>query len=342
MSEDMTSPCVSFADASVPILEHCYISRIHKPDMSEDAIAADTSRVLIGGGGPVPLIINAVAICIFLLSASYLFMVFFFWKSKNETSSRLPRDGSLTPLENNVVITKVAEKIVDCGLRVLSFNLSVVRPVRCFILKRVPLEEFHSQLLASVTSLLSYLNDNSVQTQNLAPDTSQLSCQLAIPVAGVDGPRQHYDAVLAFHRSPDDSSQEFVELSIYVIHVKHREDERRPTQVLYAYCKTNWSRLINVKLMYAASVAVEGEEDAQEAEEEAQPSASTDATTSSTQLPNCVVCLSERSANYMLLPCRHVALCRTCTLELTSEARNSIMGLQCPICRRPVHELRSL
>ncbi|KAL7057111.1 hypothetical protein AAHC03_019119 [Spirometra sp. Aus1] len=313
--------------------------------MSKGAIATETSRVLIGDGGPVPLIINAVAICIFLLSATYLFMVFFFWKSKNETSSRLPRDGSLTPLENNVVIKKVAEKIVDCGLRVLSFNLSVVRPVRCFILKRVPLEEFHSQLLASVTSLLSYLNDNSVQTQHLAPETSQLSCQLAIPVTELDGPRQHYDAVLAFRRSQEDSSQEFVELSIYVIHVKHRDDERRPTQVLYAYCKTNWSRLINVKLMYAASVAVEGEEeDAREEEEEAQPSASADATTSTStsQLPNCVVCLSERSANYMLLPCRHVALCRTCTLELTSEARNSIMGLQCPICRRPVYELRSL
>nr|VZI00037.1 unnamed protein product [Spirometra erinaceieuropaei] len=259
--------------------------------MSKDAIATETSRVLIGDGGPVPLIINAVAICIFLLSATYLFMVFFFWKSKNETSSRLPRDGSLTPLENNVVITKVAEKIVDCGI----------------------------------------------------PETSQLSCQLAIPVAELDGPRQHYDAVLAFHRSQEDSSQEFVELSIYVIHVKHRDEERRPTQVLYAYCKTNWSRLINVKLMYAASVAVEGEEeDAREEEEEAQPSASADATTSTSQLPNCVVCLSERSANYMLLPCRHVALCRTCTLELTSEARNSIMGLQCPICRRPVYELRSL
>uniref|UniRef100_A0A0X3PBD2 Putative E3 ubiquitin-protein ligase LUL3 n=1 Tax=Schistocephalus solidus TaxID=70667 RepID=A0A0X3PBD2_SCHSO len=309
--------------------------------MSKDVITADTPSLISTDGGSIPLFINALALCIFLFSASYLFLVFF-WKFKHEATPRPPPNASLTPLENNVVITKVAEKTVDPGFRMLAFNLSVVRPVRCFVLKRVPLEEFHSQLVASASSLLAYLNDNSAQSQNLTPETTQLSCQLSTPVDKVDGPRQYYDAVLAFHRSQDDTSQEFVELSIYVIHVKHRDSEQRPTQVLYAYCKTNWSRLINVKLMYAASVAFGEEEGADAQEVVQQPSTSADIATSLTQLPNCVVCLSERSANYVLLPCRHVALCRACTLELTSEARESIGGLQCPICRRPVYELRSL
>ncbi|VDK49213.1 unnamed protein product, partial [Dibothriocephalus latus] len=79
-------------------------------------MTADTSRLTSAdessGGGSMPLIVNALAACILLCSVSYVLFVFF-WKSKHEGTSRQPRGGSLTPLENNVVITKVAERAAE-------------------------------------------------------------------------------------------------------------------------------------------------------------------------------------------------------------------------------------
>lgn len=61
------------------------------------------------------------------------------------------------------------------------------------------------------------------------------------------------------------------------------------------------------------------------------PGSSTSTTTSNTNSP-CVICMGKRCST-ILLPCRHMCLCRSCSLEFRRKAT------QCPLCRAEVSAL---
>lgn len=48
--------------------------------------------------------------------------------------------------------------------------------------------------------------------------------------------------------------------------------------------------------------------------------------------PECIVCLSEEK-NTIVLPCRHLCLCKECAIQIRRQTR------KCPICRQDYHSL---
>lgn len=55
-------------------------------------------------------------------------------------------------------------------------------------------------------------------------------------------------------------------------------------------------------------------------------------------LTPCIICWAPRNEHYVLLPCGHVSLCKSCTIKISGQGANS----NCPSCRSPILDYKKL
>lgn len=52
----------------------------------------------------------------------------------------------------------------------------------------------------------------------------------------------------------------------------------------------------------------------------------------------CVVCM-EQEKSVVLLPCKHMCMCKACTQQILARGQDTAM---CPVCRGPIHDIMGL
>lgn len=157
-----------------------------------------------------------------------------------------PSIETVFPLTNIAAITKLIHNETEGSL---SLSLSLRRAVSMFILRNVPLIAFHNAMLTPTTEFLRFLRDTA--TEEVPIKSQDISVRTNEERVNINDFRRSYDLVFAFFDEDalDDKKQdEQVVLSLYMVHVKQHQEERRPTQILYSYCKTNRDRLICIRV----------------------------------------------------------------------------------------------
>lgn len=223
-----------------------------------------------------------------------------------------PQPEKVVPLSNPVVITNLIHQPKE---KRLNFTLSLTKKVHVFVLRNVPLSSFHEIMVASCAKFHQFVVE-------MASENFQVtSCSMYVKTNGYQVPydkfRTSYDLVLVFFDENDivcTSKEEKVVFSFYMIHVKQYEEERRPTQLLFSYCKTSRDRLICVRKVFASENSDTGE---------------------GANRPECSVCLSE-VADVIFVPCRHSPMCQNCLSGFLVNTR----CLHCPICRVAISEIK--
>uniref|UniRef100_A0A5K3F8Z1 RING-type domain-containing protein n=1 Tax=Mesocestoides corti TaxID=53468 RepID=A0A5K3F8Z1_MESCO len=228
--------------------------------------------------------------------------------------SRKPRTENVLPLSNFAAVTKVDHNENSGSL---SVGFSLRDSATLFILRSVPLSTLHHAMVDTTDVLVDFLRKNASQTTMLTPDDSLLNVKTNEERVDLHKFRQTYDLVLAFYRASERKDEECTVVSIHIIHVKQHKEEHRATQILYSYCKTNFDRLVCAQQLFTAANRT--------ASEEGRP-------------PDCVICLTEGQANTVFVPCRHVAICKTCLPAF----QTSSQCLHCPVCRAAIVEIKLL
>ena len=159
-----------------------------------------------------------------------------------------PRVETVVPLSNPGVITRFTH---DTNENCLDLILSVHSEVSMFILYNIPLTTFHNAMLTSTTDFFQFIQSSASKGIDNVPQNITINlipgrvCKFEY--------RRTYDLVIAFvdknafNREKED---ERIALTFYMIHVKQHQDGIRPTGILYTYCKTNYDRLICIRVIF--------------------------------------------------------------------------------------------
>ncbi|KAH9279104.1 hypothetical protein ECG_08209 [Echinococcus granulosus] len=263
------------------------------------------------------------AILTFLCYTLFGVLIFLLRRTINDVFRELlhtktfkPSIETVSPLTNFAAITKVTHKETEGSL---SLSLSLRKSVSMFLLRNVPLITFHNAMLAPTTELLRFLRDTAAEEVSI--DNQNISVRTNEEQVNINEFRRSYDLVFAFldeDALEGKTQDEQVVLSLYIVHVKQHQEERRPTQILYSYCKTNHDRLICIqKLFTNGSENGDGEQK---------------------RWPDCVICLAEGTADVVFVPCRHVAMCKKCLPSFQASSQ----CLHCPLCRGAISEIKLL
>ncbi|KAM7539404.1 hypothetical protein Aperf_G00000057098 [Anoplocephala perfoliata] len=162
-----------------------------------------------------------------------------------------PKMENVVPFSNPVAITKVVHLENENRLDI---TLSLSRSVHMYVLRNVPLWNFHNAMISSTEKFQRFIVETAsetvpVTTPSISVNTNETQISFHLY-------RNSYDLVLVFFDDRgdlnDESEQESVVFSFHMIHVKQYKEERRPTQVLYSYCKTNRDRLICLRKVFAS------------------------------------------------------------------------------------------
>ncbi|KAL5105165.1 hypothetical protein TcWFU_004126 [Taenia crassiceps] len=218
-----------------------------------------------------------------------------------------PSIENVFPLTNAAAITKLTHMETESSL---NLSLSLRKGVSMFILRSVPLTAFHNAMLTPTIEFLQFLRDTA--TEEVSISSQDISVRANEERVNINEFRNSYDLIFAFFDEEaleSETQDEQVVLSFYMVHVKQHQEERRPTQILYAYCKTNRDRLICIRKLFTNG-SQNGDGDQK-------------------RWPDCAICLADAAADVIFVPCRHVAMCKKClpSFQVSSKC------LHCPLCR---------
>ncbi|VUZ51957.1 unnamed protein product [Hymenolepis diminuta] len=227
---------------------------------------------------------------------------------------RRPQPEKVVPFSNPVAITNLTHRSDD---KCLDLTLSLTKNVQMFVLRSVPLSTFHEIMVAPTTKFHQFVVDRA--SESFPVTTSSISVKTNDDQVPFNMYRTSYDLVLVFFDESDlecVSDEEKVIFSFHMVHVKQYEEERRPTQHLFSYCKTSLDRLICLRKIFAFENSNSG---------------------ASPNRPECSVCLSE-VVDVIFVPCRHSPMCQICLSGFLDNTR----CLHCPICRVAIAEIKLL
>lgn len=159
---------------------------------------------------------------------------------------RRPKSEKVVPLSNPVAIIDLLHRSKD---KCLDINLSITKDIQLYVLRNVPLSLFHHVMVASVVDFHQFVIDKS--SENFPVTSSSIFVKTNDSQVPFNMYRTSYDLILVFFDKKDledVSEEEKVVFSFHMIHVKQYDEERRPTQHLFSYCKTNRDRLICIRV----------------------------------------------------------------------------------------------
>lgn len=154
-----------------------------------------------------------------------------------------PETARVVSFSNPVAITNIVHLKTENRLDI---TLSLSKGVRMFVLRNIPLWTFHDVMVSSTDRFHRFVVETASENVSITtPNVSVKTNEIQVPNYMY---RHSYDLVLVFF---DDNvgldgelEEERVVFSFHMIHVKQHEEERRPTQHLFSYCKTNRDRLL--------------------------------------------------------------------------------------------------
>lgn len=229
----------------------------------------------------------------------------------------------------------------------VSLTVSCLLHCDVYVLQNVQLSLFHSAILGDLASLTHFVNSSATETRSISPGTNILRFRLPVIDFPLGVKRDCYPLIIGLVPNVDDDELEKIMISFHIIHVKSNQFEKIDTGIMYTFWKTNWNRLLTPQVLYAATdnstlfprtssqqtTLVKGEDPMK-------------------WKPSCFICLSElfeqASKLYVLLPCRHAAICSDCFQSLynssflQSPPRLRLGFVTCPLCRTAVNSLLSL